>query len=353
MDDSRGYFRLGLFVLITAGMLVACVIALGANLFTRVETVPVETLIDESVAGLEPGSAVKYRGVTIGQVSRITFADTKYAAAFPHAGGDPQAILVEMSLDPQKFKPLTVDQLRRMLAGMVARGLRAQLSQSLLSGVTVVEINYVDPKYYPPPKLSYAPTELFIPSTPSPMKEVVGGLEKLVRQLTASDLPGLVHRIDHLVGDVDQGVGDLQIATMRAKAVALVDEVRGTNRQVSELLASPELKQTIADLPRISGELRQSSARINELLHDRRIEPMMSGLASTASNAGPAAADLRRILQELRELVASQNDNIRIIINNLRDLTSDGRTAMDDLKKNPSRLILGSPPPRNNPGEHP
>lgn len=349
MDDSGGYFKLGLFVLITAAMLAGGVIALGAHLFTHVETIPVETAINESVAGLEPGSAVKYRGVTIGQVSRVSFADAKYLAK---ASVEPQSILVEMSLNPQKFKPLTVEQLRRTLADMVAHGLRVRLSRSLLSGVTMVEIDYVDPKLYPPPKLSWAPSELFIPSAPSPMTEVVGGLEKLVAQLNASDLPGLVRRIDGLVGDVDKGVLDLKVATLREKAVALVDEVRGSNRQVSELLASPDVKQAVADLPRITGELRRSSARIDELLHDKRVDQVVNGLASAASNAGPAAADLRRVLQELRELVASQNDNIRIIVNNLRDLTADGRSAMEDLKQNPSRLILGSPPPRNDFGEH-
>jgi ABC-type transporter Mla subunit MlaD len=139
---------------------------------------------------------------------------------------------------------------------------------------------------------------------------------------------------------------------LREKAVALVDEVRGTNRQVSALLANPDVNHAVSDLPQITGKLRESSIRIDEILHDKRIDAMIGGLATTAANAGPAAADLRRVLQELRELVASQNDNIRIIVNNLRDLTSDGTTVMDDLKRNPSRLILGSPPPRNDPGEH-
>jgi paraquat-inducible protein B len=250
----------------------------------------VETVVTESVAGLEPGSAVKYRGVIIGQVSRISFADVKYAAATP--GSEPQSILVEMSLDPEKLKPLTADQLSRLLGGMVTRGLRAQLSQSLLSGVTVIEINYLDPKMFPPPKLAWTPNGLFIPSAPSPMNQVVGGLEKLVAQLDASDLPGVIHHIDGLVGDVDKGVTDLQTATLREKAVALLDEVCGSNRHLSASL------------------------------------------------------------QELRELIASQSDNIRVLVNNLRDISDSGRGVVEDMKQNPSRLILGSPPPQNDPKEH-
>jgi paraquat-inducible protein B len=293
MDESRGYFKLGLFVLVTMGILAGCVIALGAHLFTHTETVQVETVINESVAGLEPGSAVKYRGVVIGQVSQITFADAKYGELKSTENTGPQLILVEMSMDPEKFKPLTVDELRKLLAGMVARGLRVQLSRSLLSGVTVIEINYVDPKLYPSPTMSWTPTALFIPSAPSPMTQVVGGMEKLVAQLNESDIPGVIHHIDGLVGDVDKTVSDLQLAALREKAGTLVDELRGSNQHLSESL------------------------------------------------------------RDLRDLLASQNDNIRVIVNNIRDLTEDARNVVDDLKQNPSRLILGSPPPRTDPGEHP
>lgn len=353
MDDARHYFKLGLFVVATTAMLAFAVVALGAHLFTHAETVPVETVVEESVAGLEVGSAVKYRGVTIGQVSRVSFADVKYASATRQGVAEPQAILVEMSLDPQKFKPMTVEQLRRMLSAMIARGLRARLSQSLLSGVTVVEINYVDPQSYPPPKLAWTPRGLYIPSAPSPISQVTGGVERLVNQLQAADLGGLVRRIDGLVGDVDKGVQDLHVAALRERAVALLDEVRGSNRHLDELLASPDVKRAVADLPRITGDVQKSAARIDQILHDKRIEQLMTGLAGAASDAGPAAGEARRLLQELRELVASQNENVRIIVENVRSLTEDGRGTMAELKQNPARLILGAPPPRTEPGAHP
>lgn len=349
MDDSRGYFKLGIFVLITGAMLVGCVVALGAHLFTRVETLPVESLFSESVAGLAPGSPVKYRGVTVGQVSQITFADAKYAAALPQNSNEPELILVEMKLDPNKFKPLTVHEFRKMLAAKIEQGLRVRLSRQLIGDTATLEINYVDPRLYPPTKLAWTPTELYIPAAPSQITEVVGGLETLVAKLNASDLPGLVHRFDRLIGDTDKGILDLQVATLREKAVALLDDVRGSNRRLNDLLASPDLKQAVSDLPRITGELRKSSARIDELVHDKRLDQILSGLASTASDAGPVVAEARQLLQELRELVVSQDDNIRLIVNNVRDLTDNGRSITDDLKQNPSRLIFGSPPPRIDP----
>jgi paraquat-inducible protein B len=351
MDENRGYFKLGLFVVVASMLIVASVIALGAHVFTHTETVPVETVISESVAGLESGAPVKYRGVTIGQVSQISFADAKYAASSPDRSSEPQLVLVEMSLDPREFKPLTANQLKQMLAGMVKRGLRVRLSRSLLSGVTEIEINYVDPNLFPAPQLPWTPTELFVPSAPSPMTEVMNGMEKLVAQLNAADIPGLIHHIDGLALDLDHTVNALQIATVRDKAVALIDEIRGSNRHLSNILSSPDLKRAEADLPRVTCKLQQSSARIDEILHDKRVEQLLSGLGSAGSNIGPATADVRNLLQELRELVASQDDNIRIIVSNVCALTDNADATIDDLKQNPSRLILGSPPPRTHLGD--
>ena len=55
-------------------------LALGAgNVFKR--TVTIETYFDESVQGLDVGSAVKYRGVQIGRVTRIGFTCDPVPAA--------------------------------------------------------------------------------------------------------------------------------------------------------------------------------------------------------------------------------------------------------------------------------
>ena len=66
----------------------------------------------------------------------------------------------------------------------------------------------------------------------------------------------------------------------------------------------------------------------------------------------PESDQQEAVARELRELVSSQNDNIRVIVTNVRDMTDSGRSALEDLKQNPARLILGSPPPRNDSGEH-
>ncbi len=87
---------------------------------------PFETLFSESVAGLEPGAAVKYRGVNIGKVTQVTFADVKYPAALPQHNAQPQGHSRGDGAGPRKFTPVTIDQLRMMLADMIKQGLAGE-----------------------------------------------------------------------------------------------------------------------------------------------------------------------------------------------------------------------------------
>jgi hypothetical protein len=98
MSQKANYFRLGIFILVAAAILVAIVLALGAgNIFKR--TVTIETYFDESVQGLDVGSAVKYRGVQIGRVTRIGFTGSTYQRDVPMKSRR-QYVLVEAELQP-------------------------------------------------------------------------------------------------------------------------------------------------------------------------------------------------------------------------------------------------------------
>ncbi len=115
-------------------------------------------------------------------------------------------------------------------------------------------------------------------------------------------------------------------------------------------MVSSDVKHTLADLPVITDRLKSTLARIDRLIQDKRLDQILTGLATTMNHAGPAAADAPAA-GELRELVAGESDDIRVIVNNLRGVTEGGRDLVDDLKQNPSRLIFGSPPPKIDPRE--
>ncbi|HMO65548.1 MAG TPA: MlaD family protein, partial [Verrucomicrobiota bacterium] len=75
MSTSTNYFKLGVFLLAAAALLVGALLFLGAGRMFRPQ-VMFETYFNESVQGLELGSAVKFRGVNVGSVRRIAFTGT-------------------------------------------------------------------------------------------------------------------------------------------------------------------------------------------------------------------------------------------------------------------------------------
>src|SRR5579863_3446765 len=73
MAAPTNHWKLGLFVVLGVVAGIGSIAALGAR-GLRKDTVTYQSYFDESVQGLDVGSAVKFRGVTIGSVSAIDIA---------------------------------------------------------------------------------------------------------------------------------------------------------------------------------------------------------------------------------------------------------------------------------------
>ena len=99
MSQKANYFKLGLFVIgaIAAGILVLVIIGSG-RWFER--KVIIETYFKESVQGLDLGSKLKYRGVTIGEVTRISFTYTRYQLDLPITQRE-RYVMVEAQVQPR------------------------------------------------------------------------------------------------------------------------------------------------------------------------------------------------------------------------------------------------------------
>src|SRR5205807_5729109 len=70
---ATNHWKLGLFVLLAVGTMLGALFWLGARRFRR-ESFRAVSYFDESVQGLDVGSPVKFRGVTVGTVADITIA---------------------------------------------------------------------------------------------------------------------------------------------------------------------------------------------------------------------------------------------------------------------------------------
>src|SRR3984893_19232206 len=77
MSAQANFFKLGLFVIGATVVLVLLLLILGSGRWFQ-SKVAIETYLNESAQGLEVGSKVKYRGVVVGEVTKIGFTYTNY-----------------------------------------------------------------------------------------------------------------------------------------------------------------------------------------------------------------------------------------------------------------------------------
>src|SRR4030095_2663265 len=117
-------------------------------------------------------------------------------------------------------------ELKHVLDRMVADGLRARVSSSGITGSAYIELNYLDPKRYPIASAPVRTNDLYVPSAPGALNQVVDAVTDIATKLQKADLGQVVRHVDSLVLHLDQSVQDLQVAELRTKAVAILDHVQ-------------------------------------------------------------------------------------------------------------------------------
>jgi ABC-type transporter Mla subunit MlaD len=327
--NTTRYFKLGLFILIAFIALVAGAITLGAGRMFE-KSIDVETCFDESISGLEVGAPVKHRGVTIGHVQSIRFPNELTSSK---ATTEPfKYILVEMAVDPQIVADITQRRLKPVIDQMVANGLRARINQSGITGSAYIELNYLDPNRYPIARVPVRTQDLFVPSAPGAFNQVIDAVTDIATKLQKADLDQVVRHVDSLILHVDQSVQDLQVAELRTKTLAILDHVQSASARLEQILDDPKLATVISDLPEISGRVRSVTARVDELVKNGKLDQ--------------SAANLQHTLAQTDELLATQSDNVRSILEDLRATIANARELTEDVKTTPSRLLFSQPPQR-------
>ena len=313
MSAPTNRWKLGAFVVfaVLAGLVTAA--ALTARTL-RVVTVAYTSYFDEAVTGLEVGSPVRFRGVTLGYVSTIDIA--------------PDRRHVEITYS------LGVSELRRL--GLVGEGLgketrisvppdlRVQLDSTGLTGTKYVQIDFFDAKAFPPPVLPFPVPENYIPATPSMMKNLGEAVVRAVDQLpdVASQLSGVVARVNALLDDVSQRGLPAGAATTLDSAHKLLAtlQVKADQLQVAELS-----RQATATLEGTSVAV----ARLNRVLE--RLD-----------GSDGLVASVKRTSDSLTYAAGPQlEETLHETSRDLREAAVAVRQLVDALQRDPDMLLKG------------
>jgi phospholipid/cholesterol/gamma-HCH transport system substrate-binding protein len=352
MSAQANYFKIGLFVVIALVIGVVSILALGAGSFFQ-KKVFIETYFVESVQGLEVGSDLKFRGVPIGKTTEITLVGKEYNT-------DRQYVLIRAALFPDMFRITCTPTSGSDLKEQVEKGLRIRLSFQGLTGAAHLEMDYMNPKRYPPLPIDWKPKYCYIPSAPSTIQRFSVAADRILKNLESLDFNTIAKNLNTSLKDLSRTLSQTNLEKVSDQAQALLSELRETNRQVDDLLKNPKIKTLLPDAAATMAAARRilegTEKPVAQLLGafkkvSASLETLSTRLNTISHDTTDSAAHAERILRRVDDLISDQKPDIEAAVENIRRISDNLREITENARKYPSQVLFGEPPPHSKTGE--
>jgi phospholipid/cholesterol/gamma-HCH transport system substrate-binding protein len=303
-------FQVGVFVIAAVVILVGAAIWLGASRFLADEMLSV-TYFSESVQGLDPGAAVKFRGVPAGRVERIGIA--------------PDGDLIEV-----------VTSIETRIAERILKDptLRAQLQLSGITGLRYVEIDrHTGDALEKSPHLSFEPQYPLIPSTPSQFKAIQEALEDIYNKVMNVDISGIAADMRATLQSADQLLRDPRVQQVLTNLSEVTESARRATSNVEQMTAGVKLGPVVAELHEATAEAKGLLSELREGETGQQMRSALREVDGLARTSQSFLLDLQGTIERLNRAME-----------NLAQLT-------EMLRQQPSRLLFSPPPPPRSPAD--
>lgn len=321
MSAKANYFKLGLFII--GGVLLgfAAVVILGAGKLLE-RKILLETYFDQSVQGVDVGSQVKFRGVTVGRIKTIDFTRNHYQLDQPRTARHSYVRIV-VELGANELGGMAEGIVHENLQQEVNNGLRVRLTLLGLTGTSYLEVDYLDPVRYPPLPIDWTPRHPYVPSAPSAFSRIITSVEDVVAELGRIDFHGLTSRIDQLLEVANERVQALDTPRLNSGLNALIDELAVSNRKFQAWLDHDQLQSSVQDAAIAMAQLRDATAN-----------PALTN----------SIVQLEQTLRRLDQLLAGSDHPLQTTLENLRAASENLRELSENARQYPSQLLFGKPP---------
>jgi phospholipid/cholesterol/gamma-HCH transport system substrate-binding protein len=298
MSAPTNHWKLGLFVV--AALLVGFMsfVYVGARNIPK-ETVTYSSYFDEAVTGLENGSPVKFRGVTIGNVSKIELAD------------DRRHVKVSYELTVSVLRQLGIANVQGEKTRLpVSPNIRTQLNQTGVTGVKYVQIDFFD-ENTPKEELPFAVERNYIPATPSSLKNIETSVVH-----AADRLPELTGQMLVLLERINRIAAEIEEQRLPTRAGALLDHADRSFSALDEKLAQLDTRTISGEAHATLSNLNQTAQRANSLL-DRvggdqgllvSAQRVSDSLGDAARNANGVGVEFEHTLRDVSEAADAIKD---------------------------------------------
>ena len=328
MKQQTHYHRIGLFALISIAILVLFLILLGAKDWFN-HGIVAETYFNESVQGLEVGSPVKFRGVTIGQVEDIDVVNDVYGHGGLHADSKMMRyIYVKFSIKPNTHTSASRLEGTAALHNYVKQGLRVRLVTADLVGNVFLEMNFVNPEKNPILSIDWKPNDPYIPSARSALSRFTNNIDKIFSELGSIEYQKMMKDIDHMVNSTTTLIDDMNTHHFSLQLTESLQHIGNLANSLQKVIDGNEGKAFVKSMQQNSMLLQQSLNRFNQSM-----------------------STLNQLLSRTDEITQNQQQSLIATLNNLQQISQNLTAATQTMNNNPSSLLFGQPKPKVEPGQ--
>ncbi|KAA3606020.1 MAG: MCE family protein [Planctomycetota bacterium] len=335
MSQTTNHWKLGLFVVLSLVVAFLGLVWLSSKRWSRDYVVAI-TFFDESVQGLETGSPVKFRGVTIGNVQGITVAE------------DRRHLLVRSEINLESLARLGLRDEGPVRWGdgeFVPDDLKMQIAASGITGGKFLQVDFFD-EVGSDLVLDFEPPWNYIPSRPSTLKSLEEGVVEMMEAI-----PSLLDKVDRILDSLEQQIQAAQLAEVSASATGLIVELEKQLQEMALGQSSEKLQQSLTEVQGAASELR---AFIGDLRDpEAGIPPLIGRVGQTldrvegeleTAKVAETTAALRRTLDALTALAQEAGllgEDLGSELKGLGEAVDALRALADVLERDPGALLRG------------
>jgi phospholipid/cholesterol/gamma-HCH transport system substrate-binding protein len=260
MSAKSSKFLIGLFVISGTLICAAIIIWVGAaRILTKGSLYSV--YFDESVQGLQADSAIKYRGVEIGNVQKIKVAP------------DNRLIEVVMKIDIES------DLQEKTIATLKTAG---------ITGIVFIELDQLKPgDLANSPKITFQSSYPVIPSRRSQISRFMADTDVIMQNVKDIDLKGISNQLKNTTKAIENFV--------EGKMDRVVNETMEVLSDTHQLVE--QAKNDIAVL-KLQEKADQTDAMLKDI--DKKSKAITNALQDTSENLRVTSENLQKLSDDLR-----------------------------------------------------
>ncbi|MCK0169043.1 MlaD family protein [Jannaschia sp. S6380] len=252
-------------------------------------SVSIGALFPTAASGLAEGAIVRYRGIRVGTVTRVT------GFIRPDDPDGVVQLLAVMALQPTRMG--LEDGLNDLdgidfIDRLVADGMRAKLvSTSLFGGDLAIELVDIEDAPVEHLEIGLASNPL-LPTVEADISGLTASAESVLDRINDLPIEDLLASATDLLDNINRIAADDATRAIPEEVLALLTDGQGLVRDGRNILSSPQFAGVLADVEAITGDLRDITADIAEREVTASLDAALVAAAAAAENIAAGTGNL-------------------------------------------------------------